>query len=81
MKSEPDWNNYSWIYKQKAIVNKKTCHRLDSYYKSSTSKKSTDFTITGPSPSKNDRISNDKLTPQKQLNKSLPLSYQEISVN
>ena len=58
------------LAKQKLIVDKKTWHGLDSYYKSLTAKKSIDFTIIGPSPSKCKNISNNNLTPQKQLNKS-----------
>ena len=67
------------LTKQNIIVNKKTCHGLDSFYKSSTAKQSIDFTVIKPSPSKSNKVSNDKLTPQKQINKSLSQSCPEIS--
>ena len=69
------------LTKQNKVINKKTCHGLDSFYKSSTAKQSINFTVMKPSPSKSDKISNDKLTPQKQLNKSLSQSGAEISGN
>ena len=69
------------LTKQNVIINRKTCHGLDSFHKSSTAKQSIDFTIIKPSPSKSNNISNDKLTPQKQLNKSLSQSCAEISGN
>ena len=69
------------LTKQDVIINKKTCHCLDSFYKSSTAKQSIDFTVIKPSPSKSNNISNDKLTPQKQLNKSLSQSCPEMSGN
>ena len=68
------------LTKQNVIINKKTCHGLDSFYKSSTAKQSIDFNIIKPEP-KSNNISNGKLTPQKQLNKSLSQSCQEISGN
>ena len=69
------------LTKQNVIINKKTCHGLDSFYKSSTTKKSIDFAVIKPSPSKSSNILNDKLTPQKQLTKSLSQSFSEISGN
>ena len=69
------------LTKQNVIINKKTYHGLDSFYKSSTAKHTIDFTIIKPSPSTCNNISNDKLTHQKQLNKSLFQSYPEISGN
>ena len=69
------------LTKQNVIINKKTYHGLDSFYKSSTAKHTIDFTIIKPSPSASNNISNDKLTHQKQLNKSLSQSYPEISGN
>ena len=66
------------LTKQNVIINKKTCHGLDSFYKSSTANQSIDFK---PSPSKSNKIPNDKLTPQKRLNKSLSQSCPEISEN
>ena len=69
------------LTKQIVIINKMTCHGLDSFYKTSTAKQSIDFTISKPSPSKSNNISNDKLTFQKQLNKSLSQSCSEISGN
>ena len=68
------------LTKQNIIVNK-TCHELDLFYKSSTVKQWIDFIITKPSPSKSNSISNDKLTPQKQLNRSLPQSVTKITRN
>ena len=58
----------------KQNVIKKTCNGLDSFYKSLTVKQSIDFTVIKYSSSKSNKISNDKLTPQKQLNKSLSQS-------
>ena len=52
------------LTKQNVIINKKTCHGLDSFYKSSTANQSKDFTVIKPSPSKSNKIPNDKLTPQ-----------------
>ena len=69
------------LTKQNVIISKKTCHGLDSFYKSSTASQSIDFTVTKPSPSKSNKIPNDKLTPRKQLNKSLSQSCPEISEN
>ena len=69
------------LTKQNVIINKKICHGLDSFYKSSTANQSIDFTVTKPSPSKSNKIPNDKLTPQKRLNKSLSQSCPEISEN
>ena len=69
------------LKKQIVIINRMTCHWLDSFYKTSTAKQSIDFTISKPSPSKSNNISNDKLTLQKQLNKSLSHSCSEISGN
>ena len=69
------------LTKQNVIINKKTCHGLDSFYKSSTANQSIDFTVIKPSPSKSNKIPNDKLTPQKRLNKSLSQSCPEISEN
>ena len=69
------------LTKLNVIINKKTCHGLDSFYKSSTSNQSIDFTVIKPSPSKSSKIPNDKLTPQKRLNKSLSQSCPEISEN
>ena len=69
------------LTKQKVIINKNTCHGLNSFYKSSTANQSIDFTIIKPSPSKSNKIPNDKLTSQKQLNKSLSQSCPEISEN
>ena len=54
------------LTKQNVIINKKTCHGLDSFYKSSTAEQSIDITVIKPSPSTSNNISNDKLTPQKQ---------------
>ena len=68
----------SVCWKFQVIAIKKTCHGLDSYYKSSTAKQSIEFR---PSSSKSNNISNDKLTPQKQLSKHLFQSCPEISVN
>ena len=68
------------LTKQNIIINTKICHGLDSFYKSSTAKQSIDFSIIKPS-SKINNISNDKLTPQKQLNNSLSQSCPEISGN
>ena len=58
------------LQKKNVIINKETCHGLDSFYKSSTDKQSIEFTIIKPSTSKANNILNDTLTPQKQLNKS-----------
>ena len=69
------------LTKQNVIINKKTCHGLDSFYKSSTANQSIDFTVIKPPPSKSNKIPNDKLTPQKRLNKNLPKSFPEISEN
>ena len=69
------------LTKQIVIINKMACHGLDSFCKTSTAKQSIDFTISKPSPSKSNNISNDKLTLQKQLNKSLSHSCSEISGN
>ena len=69
------------LTKQNVIINKKRCHGLDSFYKSSTANQSIDFTVFKPSPSKSNRIQNDKLMPQKRLNKSLSQSCPEISQN
>ena len=69
------------LTKQNVIINKKRCHGLDSFYKSSTASQSIDFTVFKPSPSKSNKIPNDKLTPQKRLNKSLSQSCPEISQN
>ena len=63
------------------IINKKTCHRLDFFCKSSTTKQSIGFTIIKTSPCKTNSISNDKLTIQKQLSQSLSQSFSEISGN
>ena len=49
--------------------------------KSSTANQSIDFTVIKPSPSKSNKIPNDKLIPQKRLNKSLSQSCPEISEN
>ena len=68
------------LTKQNVIINKKICHELECFYKSSTTKQSIDFTIIKP-PSKSSNMSNDKLTPQKQINKSLSQSCPEISGN
>lgn len=67
------------LTKPKTIVDK-TCHGLDSYYKGSIAKQSIDFTIIEPSPSSSNNIPNDKLIPQKELNKSLSQSCLEISL-
>ena len=69
------------LTKQNVIINKKTCHGLDSFYKSSTAKQSINFTVIKASLSKSNKISNDKLTPQKQLRKTLSQSCPEISRN
>ena len=69
------------LTKQNVIFNKKTCHGLDSFYKSSTVNQSIYFTVIKLSPSKSNKIPNNKLTPQKQLNKSLSQSCPEISEN
>ena len=69
------------LTKQNVIINKKTCHGRDSFFKSSTAKQSIDFIVIKPSPSKSNKISNDKLTLQKQLNKSLSKPCPEISGN
>ena len=69
------------LTKQNVIINKKTCHGLDSFYKSSTAKQLIDFTVVKTSPSKSNNISNDELTPPKQLNKSLSQSCPEVSGN
>ena len=69
------------LTKQIVIINKMACHGLDSFCKTSTAKQSIDFTISKPSPSKSNNISNDKLTLQKQLNQSLSQSCSEISGN
>ena len=69
------------LTRQNVIINKKICHGLDSFYESSTAKQSIYFTIVKPSPSKSNNISNDKLTPQKQLNKRLFQSFPEVSGN
>ena len=53
------------LRKQKVIINKRTCHGLDSFYNSSKAKQSVDITIIKP-PSKSSDISSDKLTPQEQ---------------
>ena len=55
--------------------------RLDCFYKSPTAKQSIDLTVIKPSPSRSNIISNDKLTAQIQLNKSLSQSCSEISGN
>ena len=55
------------LTKQNVIINKKTCHGLDSFYKSSTATQSIGFTIIKPSPSKISNISNDKLTQTKTI--------------
>ena len=68
------------LTKQNVIINKKICHELECFYKSSTTKQSIDFTIIKP-PSKRSNMSNDKLTPQKQINKNLSQSCREISGN
>ena len=54
------------LRKQEVIINKRTCHGLDSFYNSSKAKQSVDITIIKPSPSKSSDISSDKLTPQEQ---------------
>ena len=69
------------LTKQKVIVDKKTYHGLDSYYKNSTAKQLIDFIIIGPSRSKRKNTSNDKLTPQKQLNMALSQSCSQIYEN
>ena len=58
------------LTKQNVIVNKKPCHGLDSFYKSSTAQL-IDLTIIKPSPSKSNNISNDRLIPQKQIKQEL----------
>ena len=68
------------LTKQSVIINK-VCHELECFYKSSTTKQSIDFIIIKPSRSKSSNMSNDKLTPQKQINKSLSQSCSEISGN
>ena len=69
------------LTKQSVIINKKVCHELECFYKSSTTKQSIDFIIIKPSLSKSSNMSNDKLTPQKQISKSLSQSCSEISGN
>ena len=69
------------LTKQSVIINKKTCHGLESFYKSSTGNQSIEFTVIKPSLSKSNKIPNDILTPQKQLNKRLSKSCPEISEN
>ena len=88
MKSEPSNGDKNLIEtiiaeltKQNVFINKKTCRGLDSFHKSSIAKQSIEFTVIKPSPSKSNKISNDKLTPQKQLNKSLSQSCPEIFGN
>ena len=44
------------LTKQNVIINKKTFHGLDSFYKSSTAKQSIDFTVIKPSPSKSNKV-------------------------
>ena len=50
------------LTKENVIVDKKTFHGLNFFYKSSTAKQSTDFTITKPSPPKSNSTANWKLT-------------------
>ena len=52
------------LEKQKLIVNKKTCHGLGSYYKSSVATQSIEFIIIEPSFSQSNNTSNDILTPK-----------------
>ena len=61
------------LIKQNVVINKKTCHGLDSIIKPDT--------IIRPSPSESSNISNEKLTPQKKLSQSLSQSCPEISIN
>ena len=56
---------------QNVIIINEICHGQNFFYKSSKFKQSIDFSIIKPSPSKRNNISNNKLTPQKQLSKSL----------
>ena len=51
------------LEKQKVIVDNKTCHRLDSYCKSSIIKQLTEFIIIEPSSSKSNNISSDTFSP------------------
>ena len=69
------------LTKQNVIINKKTCHGLDPFYKSSTAKQSLDFIVIKPSHSKSNNILDDKLTPHKQLKKSSSQSCPEIFGN
>ena len=69
------------LTKENVIVDKKTCHGLDSFYKSTTAKQSIDFTIIKLFSSKSNNISNNTLTPQQQLSKSLSQSCPELSRN
>ena len=74
------------LTKENVIVDKKTFHELNFFYKSSTAKQSTDFTITKPSPPKSNstanwKLTHDKLTPQQKLNKILCQSCPELSKN
>ena len=73
MNADENLNEIIILNLQNVIVNNKTYHGLNSFYKSSAAKQSIDFTIIKPFTSKSNNISNDELSTQRQLTYSFPM--------